>query len=266
MKHLQNKNYLIKISNLSANSASPVGDVEIQSVEIESGKIYALLGRSGHGKSLLLSFLAGFPCSQWLGNIQFKEYDIFDTKLQSSDFASNRCLKNAYLRVLGKTIFMPQHFPIDKNDDVKIERDFKYLLNALVPNITKENVDDVKNAIIQKLGDDFFYKKIKDLSGGERKRFEILIRLYGAKYFCKINKGSRCVILLDEPTSGLDPCSEEEFMDFIKGVFEELKMTASIVMSTHSHHLLRKGYFDSSLKIEKFYNKGCRYCLTQINL
>lgn len=64
-------------------------------------------------------------------------------------------------------------------------------------------------------------KKIKTLSGGQRRRLDVAIGLVGRPE----------LIFLDEPTAGLDPVARREFHDLIQGLSADGETT--ILLTTH---------------------------------
>lgn len=64
-------------------------------------------------------------------------------------------------------------------------------------------------------------KKIRSLSGGQRRRLDVAIGLVGRPE----------LLFLDEPTAGLDPAARHEFHDLVQGLAEEGRTT--VLLTTH---------------------------------
>jgi ABC transport system ATP-binding/permease protein len=69
-----------------------------------------------------------------------------------------------------------------------------------------------------------FDKKVKDLSGGQRKRVVCAIELIG----------NPTMLLLDEPTSGLDPALERRVMTMLRGLADSGRGVAVVTQATSS--------------------------------
>lgn len=241
--------YIIRIKEFSANSSGSDVCLNIKSLNIENGKIYALLGRSGSGKSLLLSLLSGFPHYDWIGKdrIAFRHFELYGKGLKPTDFASNLKLRKAFEDdSSGKIIYMPQNLPRDVDNHTSISNEIVFILKAIDQNVSSDEIESVKAALEKNISKGILKKTISSLSGGERKRLEILLRIFGVKFFADKNRHAKIALLLDEPTSGVDVKAEQEFMTFIADNFSIIRENATLVISTHALHLLESGkrYFD----------------------
>lgn len=197
---------MIKLKNISTK----IGDHTIHkdvSITISKGDIYAILGASGSGKTMLLREILMLvkPAG---GTIILFGKDIKNASEDDKDSFRDRwgvMFQSASLFTslsVGENIAAPilERTKIDK----KLLREivmFKLSLVGLQPEV----YDMYPN----------------ELSGGMRKKAAL------ARALAKDPE----LLLLDEPTSGLDPVSAEDFDNTIKNLSKALNLT--VVMVTH---------------------------------
>ncbi|MBF0275220.1 MAG: ABC transporter ATP-binding protein [Nitrospinae bacterium] len=89
--------------------------------------------------------------------------------------------------------------------------------------IFKQVTQEIKNRalkLLEKIGAlDYAYTPIGELSGGQQQRI----------FICRALISKPEIILLDEPTTGLDSHGQNSFLEFIKMVQQEFKLTAIMV-------------------------------------
>ncbi len=171
------------------------------SAELELGKIYAILGSSGCGKTTLLSLLGGLD-SPTKGTIFFQGEDITKKGL-------------AYHR-RHQVSFIFQAYN---------------LTDYLTP---KENVALTSKLppmpILEKMGltKEEAKRNVLQLSGGQQQRVAIARAL----------ATEAPVILADEPTGSLDEDTAMAIMDILEETVHQMKKCAVIV--THSHEIAKR--------------------------
>ena len=170
-------------------------------MRIESGKITALVGLSGAGKSTVLNLLVKFY-SPDCGSIKLDGVDLreYDTKF----------LRDNIGMVLQKNHIF----------DGSIEENIRYGR----PNATREQVEEAARKAyiydqIMKLPNGFD-SKAQLLSGGQQQRIAI------ARMFLK----NPPIIFLDEPTASLDAIATEQ----IKASIEAIKRDRTVIIISHS--------------------------------
>lgn len=170
-------------------------------MRIESGKITALVGLSGAGKSTVLNLLVKFY-SPDCGSIKLDGVDLreYDTKF----------LRDNIGMVLQKNHIF----------DGSIEENIRYGR----PNATREQVEEAARKAyiydqIMKLPNGFD-SKAQMLSGGQQQRIAI------ARMFLK----NPPIIFLDEPTASLDAIATEQ----IKASIDAIKRDRTVIIISHS--------------------------------
>ncbi|MDI7261522.1 MAG: ABC transporter ATP-binding protein [Thermodesulfobacteriota bacterium] len=180
------------------------------SLEVEKGEILALIGGSGHGKSVILKHIVGLMKPEQ-GHVLIDGKDISD--LKGSDLEGLRS-RFGYLFQSGAlfsslTVFDNVAFPLREKTKLSEEEIRKRVLHEL---------DQVGLADAEK-------KYPAELSGGMLKRAAFARAL--------VTKPE--IMLFDEPTTGLDPVIAHTILDLIKSIHKHLVFTAMIV----SHELSR---------------------------
>ncbi len=172
---------------------------------IEEGETFAIIGRSGCGKSVLLKHIVGLldPDS---GTVKIEGQDI--SELDENQMYDIRT-KFGFL-FQGAALFDSMN--VEENVSLSlVENDFGYSLKEIEEKV-EENLGLVGLPGIQKL-------KPSELSGGMRKRVGLARAL--------INRPN--YILYDEPTTGLDPVMSDSIDELIKELSEKLKVTSIVV-------------------------------------
>lgn len=170
-------------------------------VQMEQGKLYAILGPSGCGKTTLLSLIGGLD-SPTSGQILFEDQDIAKTGL--SDHRKNHV----------SFIFQAYN-----------------LIDYLNP---KENVALTSKLpplpILERLGltKEEAKRNVLKLSGGQQQRVAIARAL----------ASEAPVILADEPTGNLDEDTARDIMEILKESAH--KMNKCVVVVTHSNELAKQ--------------------------
>ena len=186
------------------------------SESFEEGKFYAIIGKSGTGKSTLLSLLAGLdePDS---GKILFNGENI-----QETGYANHR-----------------------KNNISLVFQNYN-LIDYLSP---LENIRLVNNQaqqdILLELGlsEHQIKRNVMKLSGGQQQRVAIARALVS----------SAPVILADEPTGNLDENTASEIIEILKKLAKE--RNKCVIVVTHSKEVARAADIVFELKNKKLINK-----------
>ncbi len=163
-------------------------------ISCETGQLVGLLGRNGAGKSCLMRIAFG---SMRVENKSIR----WNGRHLSGNFMSKQ--------IIG---YLPQ-------DDLL--PDFVTFEQAL-------NLYGIESAKIEGVFPDvrdLLKRKAYEVSGGQRRFFEVLLILFARHPFC----------FLDEPFSGLMPVHIERLSQII----QEVKLTKGILISDHLHRQVR---------------------------
>ena len=167
---------------------------------VEEGVVFGLLGPNGAGKTTLIHSLIGVY-TPTAGYAKLAGYNI------------NVDMDQVYKRI-G---ICPQHDILW--NDLTVEEHL--LFYARLKGIERKQEKEAINESLVNVGlENFRNRKIKGLSGGERRRVSIAIALVG----------NPKLIFLDEPTTGLDP----DVRRLIWGIINDVSNGRTIVITTHS--------------------------------
>ena len=193
---------MIKVENISRSVKSKILFKNI-SFDLPNNKITGLLGANGAGKTSLFKALAGLSKID-NGSISFYEKNLHSMSLEERS--------NAGLN------YVPQENSLF--DDLSLQENLEAVIELKFKVISKEKFRQIKNLLeVMKLKDKAKIKS-KFLSGGEKRKTEILRSiLLDSKY-----------ILLDEPFAGVDPISVEEIIKILK----KFKKNLGIFISDHN--------------------------------
>ena len=205
------------------------------SMTIEPGKITALVGLSGAGKSTIVNLLDKFYEPQegtiLLDGVDLREYD------------------TQYLREHIGLVLQKNHI-----FDGSIRENILYgkpgaSFDEVVEAARKACIYDQVMGLPHQ-----FESKATDLSGGQQQRIAI------ARMFLK----NPPVIFLDEPTASLDAIATEQ----IKSAIDEIKKDRTVIIISHSIsqiidsemvYALREGHLEQSGAPDDIYRKGGIY-------
>lgn len=163
---------------------------------LEQGASYALIGKSGTGKTTILNLIAGFL---------------------KPDQGTIRINGNKLQNPRRETAFLFQElglFPWQRvTEAVSMPLKLRGQMNG---------VEKAVNQLLFKMGLDKHRNKYpQELSGGEQQRVALARTLIGEPD----------LILMDEPTSALDAITKEELQEIIRG--EQQKRQATLLFVTH---------------------------------
>ena len=214
--------FLIEIKKLSKefeNNNSVIKVLKDINLNLESGKIIALVGPSGSGKSTFLHLLALLD-SPTQGRISILGNS-------TSNLSENK--KNQMIRDYISIIFQNNN----------LLSDFTALENVAIPLIIRNKTYSFAIKKAEK-----FLKEVNlghrlnhfpsDLSGGEQQRVAIARSLIAETK----------IILADEPTGNLDYKNSQEIFSYFLKLKEKNKI---ILIATHNRELAKKADYTLSL-------------------
>lgn len=194
----------IKLNNLTLKYDDET-IIENQSITFEKGKINAIIGQNGSGKTTIFKSLCKH-LNPVKGNITINDLNI--TKIKNKEFAKT-------ISILFQENIAPNDITVEKL--VSYGR-FPHL------NIFSELSDKDKNIIENSLKitgiENIKHKKLDELSSGQKQMVWISMLL----------AQETNVILLDEPTTYLDLKNQFQIMNCIKKINEKLNKTIILIL------------------------------------
>jgi len=211
---MEEKNLSIQAIGISKTYPKNKIGLHPLSLDIKQKSFIALMGPSGCGKSTLLKCLNG------------------DNPVTSGEvYINGLSLIDNYDQVKKSIGYVPQDDIIHR--ELSVYKTLFYAAKLRMPDGTSnEDIDTQINKVLKSLKldqhdqgnqpnqKDIKYKKVKELSGGQRKRISIAVEL--------LTEPS--ILFLDEPTSPLDP---ETIDSFLKSLQDLAKEGTTIIMVTH---------------------------------
>ncbi|WP_148888976.1 ABC transporter ATP-binding protein [Streptococcus cristatus] len=200
---------MIKIEHLakSFGERTVFKDINLQ---FAAGKVYALIGNSGCGKTTLLNILAKLePYDK--GSISYRGQEL--KQIRSHHFFKNE---------LG---YLFQSFGLLENETVAANLELGLIGQKLIKQEKKQREEEV----LEKVGLDYLTldQKIYELSGGEAQRIAL------AKVILK----DPPLILADELTAALDPETSQEIMNLLLSLKKPDRL---MIIATHNPAIWEK--------------------------
>ena len=191
---------------------------------VNEGDRIALVAKNGSGKTTLLKILAGketadsgeIILNKDVKVLLFEQHDDFDENLSAEEIIFNH--SNSVLEVIH------QYENLMKTDPSSPK------LMDLISKMDQSdawNVESKIQEILSRLKIDFLNQKIKNLSGGQRKRISL------AKFLIDVGlETGHLLLILDEPTNHLD-IEMVEWLEFYLN-----KENKTMILVTHDRYFL----------------------------
>ncbi len=196
---------LIKYPVIARNLAYKAGFksiIENISIALKQNEFAGIIGGSGSGKTTLLTCLNGYK-PPGRGEVLIN--------------GISSCERQKFSHLIG---YVPQNDIVHKTLTVERALYYSYLLRVDGDTL-KDEIDSQVTEILSQLDlTDHKNKKIKSLSGGQRKRVSIGVELLH----------SPRLFFLDEPTAGLDPGLEKQLMILLSSLAGDRRL---VVLTTH---------------------------------
>ena len=187
----------IEVRGLTKKYGSKVAVAGID-LTVERGEIFALLGPNGAGKTTTVEILEGYRVAN-SGQVRVLGFD------PATKGATAQKWRNQIGIVLQST-----------NDaaDLSVIETISHFANYY------ENPRDVKQ-VIEEVGlEEKVSAKVRELSGGQRRRLDVALGIIGSPE----------LLFLDEPTTGFDPEARRSFWELIRTLKSE---GTTILLTTH---------------------------------
>ncbi len=209
LEHIDN----IELSHVKFSYGN--GDVILKdfSHRFEKGKMYAIAGGNGCGKSTMISLLLGMYLDEREGKILYNNCEIKDLDMrQLRQKKIGVCEQEPYL--INDTI---RYNVVFNNEPAEDER----IYNLAQKVSFEEYLRESENGLATKVGEGG-----SALSGGQKQKTALM------KIFFK----NPDVLVLDEPTSAMDSAGKKILMDYL----DSLRKDKIIIVITHDETIMEK--------------------------
>ena len=193
------------------------------SAEFSFGKIYAITGASGTGKSTLLSLIAGLDVA-YSGAILYKGDDL--SKMNRDIFRRN------HVGFVYQSLNLIPHLTASENIVIMLE------LSCFKGDFAKR-ANDLMNQVNLDLS--LSKKYPSQLSGGECQRVAIARTL----------AGNADVLLIDEPTGSLDSSNAQNIMQILKDIAHN--KSKCVIVASHDEDIISGSDIVFSIKDKKMF-------------
>lgn len=203
---------------------------------LRSGEITAVIGGSGCGKSVFLSLVMGCPAFGIGGKVELSKFCMFDKCMQGAELRSVCAMANWRKKVhdFGGLFYLPQTFPVSRTQRIPVDAAMIQVVQALILPIRKSR-REIRAAIKESFYGhglrDVIKKNMSQLSGGERRRAELLARVVAMKLARR-----PAILILDEPTTGFDPANAQQFIRDVRIAIDGLYRDGVDVCALFSTH------------------------------
>ncbi len=170
------------------------------------GEIFAIIGGSGSGKTVLLKHLIGL-LDAYTGNIMIENNNLKDIKERSYNVFLNKIGVAFQYGALLASMTLEENITLPIMEHKKIDES------------VAQDIARWKLSLVDLNGYEKYYPS--DISGGMKKRASIARAI-------ALNPA---ILFLDEPTSGLDPVTSTEIDELIKRLNKTLNTT--MILITH---------------------------------
>lgn len=199
-----------KITKSYVKDNKKITVIENLSVKFQSGKFYAILGKSGAGKTTFLRCIA-LLCDLDDGSITINNKNL--TKCNDEEISK---IRNEEIGIIFQDYNLLPFFTAYENIALPL------LVNNSLKKINNRKID----AILEYVGlEDRKVHYPNELSGGEQQRVAIARAL--------INDPS--LILADEPTGNIDKENKEKILNLLKKISKDNKC---VIVVTHDDDVL----------------------------
>ena len=173
-------------------------------LKFEAGKMYAILGKSGSGKTTFLSLISGLDSAKE-GEILYNDTSL--AKIGLTKFRKHN------LAIVFQAYNLFTYMSAYQNVDRALE----------ISGVKKDNQREFITESLKSVGiaEDLQHKKVSQLSGGQQQRVAIARALVN----------NPAIIMADEPTGNLDEENEQRVLDLLTDLHRQGR---TIVMVTHN--------------------------------
>ena len=213
-------NNKISIDHLKFSYDSSRNVIDGLSLNIEQGKKYALVGRSGCGNSTLIRLITGYY-SKYEGTIRYNDTEVGDLDLRKITELSSVIHQNIYM--FNESIY----------HNICLHQDFtdQQLEEALKASGSAGFISQMTGGLSHIVGENG-----ANLSGGQKQR----VAIAGV-----VAMHPKCIVL-DEPTAMLDPNGRKEVIRAVRALNQVEKVTAILI----THYMEEVIYADKVIVMD----------------
>lgn len=209
----------------NANSPFAVSALKNVSLEIPKGKITAIIGHTGSGKSTLIQHL----------NVLLRPTN---GTIMINGVKVTHDSKNKNLKALRKEVSVVFQFPESQLFEETVLKDVMFgPMNFGADEAEAQRIAREKLALVG-LPEELYERSPFDLSGGQMRRVAI----------AGVLALEPNVLVLDEPTAGLDPAGQKYMLEMFVRLHQEQNLT--LILVTHQMEDVAK-YADNVIVMEK---------------
>ena len=234
---------IIRIGDLKVESSKVSFFVPPPGLAVGRGAFCALVGPSGSGKSVLMSILTGHLLTPWMTGktrISCDAFEILGASICRDELQSAQKLRKRFRDL--PIVYMPQKLPEDKSNTRSTLSEMADIAEAVASQCARQQLIRKIRARFENHGlQETFGKPLSSLSGGQRKRVEILARIVGAEEKAKGGGNPDIVFLLDEPMTGLDVKNQRDYFRLLRDIQRQAREThLTFIITTHAAELLKE--------------------------
>lgn len=193
------------------NSGTPFSYAALKNVDLtlEEGKITAIIGETGSGKSTLVQHLNALLLPTQ------GELEVCGKRISAKEKPKN-------LKELRKNVGLVFQFPEYQLFEESVEKDIAFGPKNF--GASSEEASAIAKRILPYvgLGEEYLQRSPFELSGGQKRRVAI----------AGILAMDPNVLVLDEPTAGLDPAGRDQILNLLKKLHQKKGM--AILLVSHS--------------------------------
>ena len=204
--------------------------INVSNLEIKKGETVFVYGRSGCGKTTLLSLLAGVL------DFESGSVNVLGVDLKNLSAAKRDSFRADNLGVVFQMFNLLPYMSVIEN--VTLGCEFSKVKRSRISEIGA-SIESEARRLLAALGfsdENFLNKEVSKLSVGQQQRVAVARALLGKPG----------LLICDEPTSALDETSRDSFMNLMMA--EAAKAETAVVFVSHDDRL--KKYFDRTLSFD----------------
>jgi putative ABC transport system ATP-binding protein len=215
------------------NGTEPLVILDHASYHFETGKFYSIVGRSGLGKTTLVSLIGTVEKAD-SGSIMLCNHNLSDVNAKMlTEIRRNN------LGFIFQSFSLIERYSVFENLEIPL-----YFAGIKKTSQRLKKIKEAVNSV--GIAENQLQKSVSTLSGGEKQRLAI----------CRALLNSPTVIIADEPTGNLDEENEHNIMRIFADVMKDRDCT--IIMVTHNTKIANQADVILTLQDKNIVEEGER--------